>query len=173
MPKSIAQKRWNAANPERVRAAKARYTERNQERLKQESRLRYARAVPISREKARLYAASFRRTLEGNPRKWLKQLLNSVKHRALRLGVPFELSVADVETPEHCPVLGVKLTYGAPGHGPHNPSLDRIIPGGGYVKGNVRIISHIANSCRQNCVDATVFRALALDTERLFGPPHG
>lgn len=171
MPQSIAQKRWNAANSEKVRAAKARYSERNREKLNQAARARVK--TPETREKARAYAAAFRRSLEGNPRKWLKQLLNSVKHRAQRTGVLFDLSVCDIETPERCPVLGVLLTYGAAGHGPHSPSIDRITPGGSYVKGNVRIISHIANSCRQNCVDATVFRALALDTERLFGPPNG
>jgi hypothetical protein len=52
--------------------------------------------------------------------------------------------------PTHCAVLGVKLEWSTHrGNGtnplPNSPSLDRIDPTKGYIKGNVWIISHRAN----------------------------
>jgi hypothetical protein len=40
-------------------------------------------------------------------------------------------------------------------------SLDRIKPELGYVLGNIAIISHLANTIKQNCTDPEVFRRLA------------
>ena len=51
-----------------------------------------------------------------------------------------------------CPVFGFELVYGDDGeHGRNNsPSIDRIDPKKGYVKGNIQIISKLANSMKQN-----------------------
>jgi hypothetical protein len=40
-------------------------------------------------------------------------------------------------------------------------TLDRIIPEFGYVPGNVLIVSHLANTIKQNCTDPLVFRRVA------------
>ena len=55
----------------------------------------------------------------------------------------------------HCPVLGIPLEWSAlRGNGvvivPGSPSLDRIDPTKGYVKGNVWIISYRANTIKNN-----------------------
>lgn len=57
--------------------------------------------------------------------------------------------------PATCPVLGTPLAVGrgdrnSPGPSPCSPSIDRIEPHLGYVKGNVRTISFRANEIKKN-----------------------
>jgi len=61
--------------------------------------------------------------------------------------VPFLLTESDIVIPETCPVLGIPLKLGA---GDCSPSLDRIIPDLGYVPGNVVVMSHRANTIKNN-----------------------
>ena len=82
--------------------------------------------------------------------------------RARKIGVPCDLTAQDVidALPEGniCPVLGVPLQFGQ-GVSRNNPSVDRIIPSLGYVKGNIAVISFRANTMKQ---DATVEEVRAL-----------
>jgi hypothetical protein len=75
-----------------------------------------------------------------------KIMLARVKARALENGIPFGLTVSDFDIPDVCPVLGIPLTpQEGRGGGPNSPSLDRITPALGYVRGNVVVISKRAN----------------------------
>lgn len=76
-----------------------------------------------------------------------KMMLRSAKHRAKVKGLPFNIELSDIVIPEFCPVLGLELkaNAGAGGAKRNSPSLDRIIPNLGYVKGNVQVISNAAN----------------------------
>jgi hypothetical protein len=57
--------------------------------------------------------------------------------------------------PSHCPVLGIELEIG--GSSRHNsPSLDRIVGARGYVRGNVVIISDLANQIKSCATPAQV-----------------
>lgn len=49
-----------------------------------------------------------------------------------------------------CPIIGVRLKYGGGEKTKLSCSLDRIDPLGGYVRGNVQIISNIANLMKSN-----------------------
>ena len=72
-------------------------------------------------------------------------MVTRAKARAIEKGVPFDITADDVEFVEICPLLNIPLNWN---HGPrvkNTPSLDRIIPEKGYVKGNIRIISNLAN----------------------------
>lgn len=85
-----------------------------------------------------------------------RYVLARVKARAKRDNIPFNIDVSDIETPEYCSVLGIKLAYNfGNGSGFHSdsPSVDKIIPKLGYVKGNVRVISARANLLKN---DATI-----------------
>jgi hypothetical protein len=55
-----------------------------------------------------------------------------------------------VEYPKVCPVLGMKLDWGKNGRQSNSPSLDRINNNKGYVKGNVIMISDLANTMKRN-----------------------
>jgi len=47
-------------------------------------------------------------------------------------------------------VLGIKLHKAVGVFAHHSPSLDRVVPNLGYVKGNVHVISWRANSLKKN-----------------------
>lgn len=64
--------------------------------------------------------------------------------------LPFDLCADDFDLPELCPVLGIKLVKGSGKLHDASPTLDRIVPEKGYVKGNVVVISYKANRIRNN-----------------------
>ena len=79
-------------------------------------------------------------------------MYSSARERAKKKNILFNIAREDIEIPEMCPILKVKLQskFGSHGGGPFSPSLDRIIPELGYVKGNVRVISLLANNMKSS-----------------------
>ena len=71
-----------------------------------------------------------------------KRMLKDAKYRASKRNIPFNITLDDFDVPIRCPVFGFKLTIGHPNR---TPSLDRIIPALGYVRGNVIVVSLLAN----------------------------
>jgi hypothetical protein len=85
--------------------------------------------------------------MTGSPEYWL---LVHAKDRARRKGLAFNLDLVDIIIPRVCPVLGIVLRKAKKQCDDHSPSLDRIIPALGYIKGNVRVISYRANVLKNN-----------------------
>ena len=86
---------------------------------------------------------------------WVRKTLWNIKSRAKLSGIDFNLEYGDLELPEVCPILGIPLVrvYGSGkkiGYRPNAPSVDRIDPSKGYVKGNVRVLSARANLLKNN-----------------------
>jgi hypothetical protein len=79
------------------------------------------------------------------PRYIKMRLLNAAKWRSSKKNIPFNLSPDDFEIPSVCPVFGKSWDRGK-----YAPSIDRIKPELGYVKGNVQIISHRANTLKRD-----------------------
>ena len=85
-------------------------------------------------------------------------MLFAARNRAKKNGWSFDLEEKDIVIPEFCPVLGIKLEYkrgtgvkrGDVSSYLDSPSLDRIKPELGYVKGNVMVISYRANVLKSN-----------------------
>lgn len=80
-------------------------------------------------------------------------LVEHARQRAIAKGISFDLTRDDLIMPEACPVLGLPFEWGTGQMGWRNmrsPSLDRIRPQEGYVKGNVQIISNRANHLKSN-----------------------
>jgi hypothetical protein len=71
--------------------------------------------------------------------------------RAKRSGLAFNLEPADVVIPLACPVFGFKLNDGKRDH---SASVDRKDCTVGYVKGNVRVISNLANRMKTNATES-------------------
>lgn len=69
----------------------------------------------------------------------------AARQRAKKAGVPFDLTAEDIAIPDACPVLGIPLEASFGRSTPQSPSLDRVIPKLGYVKGNVLVVSNRAN----------------------------
>ena len=76
--------------------------------------------------------------------------LRTTKSNCKKYGIPFNLTPEDLVVPEFCPYLGIKLTWIDGIQHDATPSIDRIIPELGYVKGNVQVISYLANSMKRN-----------------------
>lgn len=77
-------------------------------------------------------------------------LLRSAKHRAKVGNFPIDITIEDIQIPEFCPILKIKLEVSTENAAPNSPSLDKIIPELGYVKGNVQVISNLANTMKWN-----------------------
>lgn len=112
-----------------------------------EAKRLYAENGDAVREKLRKFQ---RKKRFENPR---AEMIKKARQRAARTGVDFSITEQDLNWPENCPVLGVKLIYGAVGAGralSNSASLDRIDNSLGYVPGNVAIISNRANCIKRD-----------------------
>lgn len=79
------------------------------------------------------------------------KLYSTAKQRAKKRNQDFNITKEDIILPTHCPILGVPLVYnqGTGAGGKDNSySLDRINQDLGYIKGNIQVISHKANSMK-------------------------
>jgi hypothetical protein len=74
--------------------------------------------------------------------------LETIRARAKRMGIDFDLEYNDLIVPEKCPVFGYILertVYSEKKNRHLSPSVDRIDPSKGYTKNNIQIISNLAN----------------------------
>lgn len=114
------------------------------------------------RQKETARALAILNTTHGQSKTPRYHMYITAKRRARREGVPFSLLLANFpQIPEICPVLGMPLKAGIGKTVPASPSLDRIIPQLGYVEGNIQIISHRANTIKN---DASASEVLAVAT---------
>jgi hypothetical protein len=98
---------------------------------------------------------------KNNPEKFrVGQVVSRAKIRAKERGIPFDLSTADIEIPDVCPVLKIPLSHKRSDGWETFPSLDRIKPELGYVRGNVIVVSMLANTIKSSATPAQV-RAVA------------
>lgn len=79
-------------------------------------------------------------------------MFRNAKARAIKKGLVFTITKEDIIIPEFCPYLGVKLIVGtyADRKAGNSPTLDRIDSDRGYIKGNVEVVSDLANRMKQN-----------------------
>lgn len=81
-------------------------------------------------------------------------LWQGAKQRAAKKGVPFNIEREDIKELcvdlTICPVLGIELGWINTSMLDNSPTLDRIIPKLGYVKGNVAVISQKANRIKND-----------------------
>lgn len=92
-------------------------------------------------------------------RRWL---LMRIKSKCKKQNIPFDLTLDDLVIPTHCPIFGIPLSFGVKTSNVFrdkrgqvtvpmdSPSVDRIVPEKGYVKGNIVVISYRANLIKTN-----------------------
>lgn len=93
----------------------------------------------------------------------IKYKLSSAKQRAKKNNLPFNITEQDIKDvwpiDNKCPALDIEFIIG--GHDTMNydsPSLDRIIPNKGYVKGNIQIVSALANGIMSSATPEQVIK---------------
>lgn len=81
-----------------------------------------------------------------------KRMFRRAKVRSKGRGLEFNITLEDVTIPQFCPILGIELKVhkGSSGGKPESPALDRIDNDRGYVKGNVMVVSHLANMMKSS-----------------------
>ena len=145
----VRSKEYREENKEVLKQKRKDYYEKNKERLKEkhkEERVKRYRADP-QQEMAKQKAWKI-----NNIERYLVQ---GAKSRAKKYGVPFDITHEDIIVPEFCPYLGVKLV---PFSEWSSPSLDKIIPELGYVRGNIQVISTKANTMKNNATQDELVR---------------
>lgn len=75
-----------------------------------------------------------------------QQLCWYAKRRSFKKGLEFNIEPKDIHIPKKCPILKVPLICSTR----YSPSIDRIYPNKGYIKGNIAVISALANSMKAN-----------------------
>ena len=104
-----------------------------------------------------------RRTRNGLSNTLEYRMFAGAKCRAKSKGLPFNIEITDIVIPERCPLLDIPLQDCKGAAGDSSPSLDRLLPHLGYIKGNILVISHRANQIK-NCASVD---ELMLLTDRL------
>lgn len=141
------------------------YADKQSPYVKQKQRLyakRYRdknRDDPVYKEKERINNSKdyikHRDNRVRKQREWresdvARSLFLTAKNRAKFEGIPFDITIEDIIVPEFCPALGLELMMNRCKPGDNSPSLDRLNPSKGYVRGNVAVISFKANTIKSN-----------------------
>ena len=92
--------------------------------------------------KDKIHASYKRHALKWPEKKMLKCSRVNAKVR----GLEHSIELSDIILPEVCPYLKVPIDT-------HNCSLDRIDSSKGYIKGNVQVISKLANLMKSNATE--------------------
>lgn len=100
---------------------------------------------------------------------WSARQIVALRHRCRKEGILFALDATDIPVPNVCPVLGVKIAISSKEDRWAWPSVDRLRPELGYVKGNVRVISNRANTLKNNAT-LDELRAVVAYMERELEP---
>jgi hypothetical protein len=156
-------KQWREENKLALAAKKKEYYSRPDivVREKESRRQRHQKLKEVRREKTvKLYS-----TLEGRKQRHL----NQIKQRCKDRGEVFDLTLEDITIPKQCPYLGIELTTEL-GKGMllSNTSVDRIDPTKGYVRGNIQIISLLANQMK-NCANRDQLITFAKNILKIHG----
>lgn len=79
------------------------------------------------------------------------RMIARAKQRAKQRGLEFNLVDEDLhDLPKVCPVLGIELRASAKPQDTHAYSLDRVDNSKGYVRGNVVVMSYLANRLKND-----------------------
>jgi hypothetical protein len=87
---------------------------------------------------------------ESNYRCFIHVLWKRAKERAIKKNLEFTVVEESIIVPEICPLLNIPIFLGTRSNYQNSPSLDRVDNTLGYVEGNVRVISNLANTMK-NC----------------------
>lgn len=119
----------------------------------------------------KLWAKKNRKHLNRYQKQWLKEnperrILHQIKSKARKEGVKFNLTLEDIVIPKVCPVFGVPFDRR---NKLRTTSVDRRNNRKGYVKGNIQIMSVLANVMKNRATPAELLR-FAEWINKCYGP---
>ncbi len=158
-PRSSDAERLEKRKARHKRAAQ-KYAERHPDRIKTQARKWRKNNADYVREKNRKWKVDNPARVKESmiawrevPKNRIRSIVKSRIADAIRRGIPLDQKamLALVENPPtHCQISGVLLDYSA-GRGRNvgnSPSIDRIDPNRGYVKGNIAVVTHRINTIK-------------------------
>jgi hypothetical protein len=141
-----ARRKYRAKNHEQVLECQRKCYRKNAHAIKEYQKTYYAKNRDYVNARNRAYTSNHRDEIRRWNKKRVKEnMFYHARQRAKRNGIIFTLSLDDFEIPVKCPILGIRLKAGKRMPHAFSPTLDRVIPKLGYIKGNVQVISHRAN----------------------------
>ncbi len=78
------------------------------------------------------------------------RMLKDAKRRAKQKGIKFDLTPQDLSIPQFCPLLGIAIKRGNGKTARSSPTIDRKDNSKGYIRGNVAVVSHAANTLKSD-----------------------
>jgi hypothetical protein len=137
---------YKERGPEKVRDNSRSWRERNREKVAAEQKRRVAKLKATDPK-----------------RQWVISVFCGARGRAKRKGVPFSITREYLRSicSDTCPVFGWALNYASTRLGPDSATIDRIDPKVGYVAGNIAVISHKANTIKQDATPDQIFAVAA------------
>lgn len=142
-------KEYREENKETLNQKSKEYYEQNKERLKEHNKQKRLEKYRSNPEQ------DMAKQKEWKINNIERYLVQSARNRAKKYSLPFDITHEDVVVPEFCPYLGIKLM---PFSDWSSPSLDKIVPELGYVKGNIQVISTKANTMKNNATQDELVR---------------
>ena len=120
--------------------------------------------VGYIRKKLKIKANFIQKTYKSKEDRIKGYMIRNIKHSAKRRNLDFDLDYKDIILPKYCPLLNIELNY--TNYTTHKflglgeeyvdlgfnaatkASIDRVDNNKGYVKGNILIISRLANAMK-------------------------
>ena len=150
------QKRYRLKNREAISAAREKYYQENKEAI-----LEWQKIYRLKNKEA---------NKRYRQKKWEKQRIKGALRRAKAKNLPFNITEEYVKsiTPKDmiCPALGIKMNTSVEDLD-STPSLDRLVPEKGYVKGNVIVVSFKVNRIKADATPEELMK-VAIFYEKLF-----
>lgn len=123
------------------------------------------RAEQRERRKQRGVEQEVAQRYKREGRGYFSSWAHSIKVRAREKNVPCDIDADWLidNLPTHCPVLGIELKRRSTRNddSASSPTVDRLIPSLGYVRGNVTIISRRANNIKSDASADEIERVAA------------
>lgn len=100
-------------------------------------------------------AAAQKRYRDGYVRASIRHSFKNAMARAAKLGIAFDIQLSEFEDATHCQLTGIEFRQPPVSGvvGPFSPSIDRVEPGKGYVRGNTRVVLMAINAAKGTGTD--------------------
>ena len=135
------------------------YYKANKDKILEKSRTNYAlgltKSRKLTREQKDRLSSNRKSKRKINPE---ISLFSEAKARAKRKGLEFSITIDDIFITELCPILLIPMIVGNGKLTNNSPSLDRFDNSKGYVKGNVMVVSHLANTMKNAATKEQLLR---------------
>ena len=169
--RSAAMAEYYQENKEAINAATQKYYRKNKEALREKQKIYHLKNREAILKRQRINTLKNKEASKRyRQKKWEKQRIKGAVHRAKAKNLPFNITEEYVKsiTPKDmiCPALGIKMNTSVEDLD-SKPSLDRLVPEKGYVKGNVIVVSFRVNRIKTDATPEELMK-VAIFYEKLF-----